>query len=97
LAHLVLVDNPPHNPLGDFQLQDGMVGNEEAGRLTFSGMGIYDPGLFSGCEPGAFPLAPLLRKAAAGGRVSGEWYRGGWVDVGTPQRLRELDDFLARK
>jgi MurNAc alpha-1-phosphate uridylyltransferase len=97
LAHLILVANPEHNPAGDFQLRDGVVGNAEAGRLTFSGVGMYDPELFSGCKPGSFPLAPLLRQAADDGLVSGEHYRGGWIDVGTPQRLKELDVLLRRE
>jgi MurNAc alpha-1-phosphate uridylyltransferase len=97
LAHLILVENPPHNPGGDFRLQDGVISNDDGGRLTFSGIGVYRPQLFSGCEPGSFPLAPLLRKAAADGLVSGEQYRGGWIDVGTPQRLKELDALLRRE
>lgn len=95
LAHLVLVDNPPHHPAGDFVLRDGLVGEGvgegETPRLTFSGIGVYRPGLFAGCRPGAFPLAPLLRAAMAQGLVSGEHYTGRWVDVGTPARLAELD------
>ncbi len=95
LAHLVLVDNPDHHPEGDFHLRGNRV--EAAGggpRLTFAGVGCYRPELFAGCRPGAFPLAPLLRDAMAGGRVSGEHYRGRWCDVGTPQRLERLDRAL---
>jgi MurNAc alpha-1-phosphate uridylyltransferase len=94
LAHLVLVDNPPHHPDGDFALQDGRVVADGPVRLTFSGIGIYRPELFAGCRPGAFPLAPLLREAMAAGRVSGEHYRGDWRDIGTPERLRQLNDQL---
>jgi len=90
-AHLVLVDNPPQHPQGDFVLRDGMVYDEEGERLTFSGIGIYHPRLFASCQPGAFPLAPLLRQAMAEGRVSGEHYRGWWSDIGTPERLEQLD------
>jgi MurNAc alpha-1-phosphate uridylyltransferase len=97
LAHLVLVDNPPHHPEGDFVLgEDGQVSDTGTPRLTFSGIGVYRPELFEGCRPGRFPLAPLLRAAMARGLVSGEHYRGGWVDVGTPQRLAELDQRLAQ-
>ena len=95
LAHLVLVDNPDHHPEGDFQLRGNRV--EAAGdgpRLTYAGVGCYRPELFAGCPPGAFPLAPLLRDAMAGGRVSGEHYRGRWCDVGTPERLERLDRAL---
>ena len=99
LAHLVLVDNPPQHPDGDFQLAGGRVGepgDAPGGCLTFSGIGIYSPALFDGCEPGAFPLAPLLRRAIAAGRVTGEHFRGQWVDVGTPERWQALDARLAR-
>ena len=96
LAHLVLVDNPPQHPDGDFHLHpDGRVLETGGVRLTFSGIGVYHPELFSDCEPGRFPLAPLLRRAIAGGRVSGEHFPGRWCDVGTPERLRELDRELA--
>lgn len=95
LAHLVLVDNPEHHPGGDFSLTDGTVGVGPAARLTFSGIGVYRRELFDGCRPGAFPLAPLLRRAALEGRVTGEHYRGGWLDVGTPERLRALDARLS--
>jgi len=101
LAHLVLVDNPVQHPDGDFQLADGRVvaggADEVAGAcLTFSGIGVYSPALFDGCEPGAFPLAPLLRRAIAAGRVTAEHYRGQWVDVGTPERWQALDAGLVR-
>ena len=66
-------------------------------RLTFSGIGVYRPELFAGCSPGAFPLAPLLRQAMDDGRVSGEHYRGGWFDIGTPQRLQEVNDVVINR
>lgn len=91
LAHLVLVDNPPHHPCGDFALSNGRVVNDGEHRLTFSGIGMYRPKLFEGCDSGAFPLAPLLRVAVDRGEISGERYAGEWMDVGTPERLRELD------
>ena len=92
LAHLVLVDNPPHHPLGDFALADGRVRNAGAPMLTFSGIGVYDPALFAGISRGAkAQLAALLRRAADAGRVSGEHFRGRWVDIGTPERLAALD------
>jgi MurNAc alpha-1-phosphate uridylyltransferase len=91
-AHLVLVDNPPHHPAGDFALDGGRVSNAGATMLTFSGIGVYRPALFAGIVPGErAQLAPLLRAAADRGRVSGEHFRGRWVDVGTPERLAELD------
>lgn len=95
LAHLVLVDNPAHNPGGDFHLDPhGRVHATGAPRLTFSGVGVYAPALFDGCRPGAFPLAPLLRQAMTAGLVSGQHHRGRWVDVGTPERLLMLDKLL---
>lgn len=91
LAHLVLVDNPPHHPQGDFALDRGRIHDHDGPRLTFSGIGVYRPALFDGCRDGRFPLAPLLRRAMAAGQVTGERYGGRWVDVGTPERLARLD------
>jgi MurNAc alpha-1-phosphate uridylyltransferase len=95
-AHLVLVPNPPHHPRGDFALRDDKVCAGGGAKLTFSGIGIYDPALFAGIARGAkAPLAPLLRTAMEGGAVSGELHGGRWMDVGTPERLAELDRLLA--
>jgi MurNAc alpha-1-phosphate uridylyltransferase len=96
MAHLVLVDNPAHHAKGDFVLLNGRVVNPAPGArhpaLTFSGIGLYKPALFAGIARGSkAPLAPLLREQIALGRVSGEHHRGLWIDVGTPQRLEELD------
>lgn len=97
LAHLVLVDNPPQHPRGDFGLADGKVRAEAATRHTFSGMGAYHPALFAGVKRGdRARLADLLIAAMASGQVSGELYRGQWHDVGTPERLAALDQ-AARK
>ncbi|MDG4595832.1 MAG: nucleotidyltransferase family protein [Candidatus Contendobacter sp.] len=91
-AHLVLVGNPAHHPGGDFALtDDGRVEESGARRLTFSGISVLRPELFAGCAPGRFPLGPLLRRAMAVGQVRGEYYAGDWRDIGTPQRLAELD------
>jgi MurNAc alpha-1-phosphate uridylyltransferase len=90
-AHLVLVNNPPQHPHGDFGLRDGRV-TDSGPKLTFSGIGLYRPELFMHIPRGSkAPLAPLLREQIAAGRVSGEYHRGLWFDVGTPQRLAELD------
>lgn len=90
LAHLVLVDNPAYKLHGDFVLQAGAVSNPtQTEGLTFSGISIIHPALFDGSDAGAFALAPLLRAAAAAGQVSGEHYRGTWIDVGTPERLED--------
>ncbi|HZV54166.1 MAG TPA: nucleotidyltransferase family protein [Rhodocyclaceae bacterium] len=94
LAHLVLVANPPHHPIGDFDLQrDRVLGVPP--RLTFAGIGIYRPELFAALERGKpAKLAPLLRAAMAADKVSGQLYAGLWIDVGTPERLAELDRHL---
>jgi MurNAc alpha-1-phosphate uridylyltransferase len=94
-AHLVLVNNPTHNPDGDFQLDDQLVVPDGKSKLTFSGIGVYHPRLFEGRRDGRFPLAPLLRRAMADQRVTGEHHQGAWTDVGTPQRLAQLDHQLA--
>ena len=124
-AHLVLVDNPPQHPRGDFALhfplpasgesvakpgegQIGEVVSDGDSKLTFSGIGVYRPALFDGWReiigdalgadetPPRFKLAPLLRAAMARGAVTGEHHRGKWTDVGTPERLAELDAGLMR-
>lgn len=98
-AHLVLVDNPPHHPKGDFVLDAGrVVGSPLTAHrspLTFSGIGVYHRALFAHTMAGEkAPLAPLLRLAIDAGRASGEHYSGQWVDVGTPARLAALDEEL---
>ncbi len=95
LAHLVLVDNPPHHPQGDFHLDGGRVTVAGVPRLTFSGIGVYRRKLFEHCVPGRFPLVPLLRAAMERGQIGGEYYGGRWRDVGTPERLAGLDRELA--
>ena len=92
LAHLVMVNNPTHHPAGDFALLDLQVQSNMEPRLTFSGIGCYQPSLFAGLA-GNQParLAPLLRQAMQRGQVSGELYGGHWYDIGTPARLAELD------
>ena len=92
LAHLVMVDNPPQHPGGDFSPSAGRLAQRGPAMLTFSGIGVYRPALFEGCAAGAFPLAPLLRRAMDAGQVSGEHYTGRWYDIGTPQRLAQISD-----
>lgn len=92
LAHLILVSNPPHHPQGDFALAaDGRVWESGSPRLTFSGISVLRPELFTGCSPGRFPLGPLLRRAISDGATTGEHHAGAWRDIGTPQRLAELE------
>lgn len=90
-GHLVMVPKPEYRPHGDFELRDGLVRNSDYPALTFSGVAIYRPEFFAGCEAGRFPLAPMLREAADAGQLSGEVYSGVWMDVGTPERLRAAD------
>ena len=98
-AHIVLVPNPEHHPLGDFTLQEGRVGNcpstqQATGSptaATYSGIGVYDPAMFHDCVPGKQPLKPLLDSAIANGALTGELYQGMWEDVGTPERLTALN------
>jgi len=89
LAHLILVPNPPHNIEGDFSIKDNIVIDKK--EYTFSGIGYYSPKLFESLPYGKSPLAPLLREAIKQKRVTAEIYNGKWVDVGTPQRLSELE------
>jgi MurNAc alpha-1-phosphate uridylyltransferase len=91
-ALIVLVPNPAHNRRGDFGLDGETVVEEgDRERLTYAGVGIYRPEFFCGCSPGRFPLVPLLRRAIAAGRLRGYRYRGEWCDVGSIERLTELD------
>ena len=106
LAHLVLVDNPTHNPNGDFALDGTLVHSDGEPRLTFAGIGLYRRELFDdwrtiigdalgiNATPPRFKLAPLLRAAMRHDAVSGEHHRGAWTDVGTPERLAVLDESL---
>ncbi len=105
-AHLVMVDNPPQHRQGDFVLAGDRLHDGDGARLTFSGIGVYRPSLLDewraviGPSPGAqrtpprFKLVPLLRAAMAAQRVGGEHHRGQWTDVGTPERLAQLDEAL---
>ena len=90
-AQLLLVPNPPQHPAGDFTLEAGRVGEGAGERLTYAGIGLYAPALFAGCVDGRFPLLPLLRRAIAGQRLGGQRHDGQWSDVGTLERLRQVD------
>jgi MurNAc alpha-1-phosphate uridylyltransferase len=96
LAHLCLVDNPEHHPKGDFSLSpQGLVSDTPS--LTFAGVSLISPALFTQCQSGRFPLAPLLRRAMQTQQVSGEYHRGFWLDVGTPERLNYLQQYVSQK
>ncbi|MEM9102416.1 MAG: N-acetylmuramate alpha-1-phosphate uridylyltransferase MurU [Pseudomonadota bacterium] len=106
LAHLVMVQNPVHHPMGDFGLNTQralskkvyQLGQSYERKFTFSGIGCYHPRLFKNCKPNqSMKLAPLLLQAMESEQVSGEMFQGRWIDVGTPERLREamtLADFI---
>lgn len=101
LAHLVLVDNPPQHPNGDFAFCKAqanstvLVNGTET--YTFAGVSVLSPQLFAHLPVGKAPLAPLLRQAITQGLVSGEHHAGAWVDVGTPERLSDLDQLIYSK
>jgi MurNAc alpha-1-phosphate uridylyltransferase len=99
MAHLVLVDNPPQHPNGDFAIEAGRLKNESSqndnGMLTFSGVGVYHPDLFADIVKGQpAKLAPLLRKAIENNAATAQYYQGIWHDIGTPERLKSLDESL---
>lgn len=92
-AHLVMVSNPPQHPKGDFVLESGLVRNsqEPAPTLTYAGIARFHPHFFHDIPSGCHPLAPLLRRAADLGQISGEHHQGEWHDIGTPERLAALN------
>ncbi|UCH50026.1 MAG: nucleotidyltransferase family protein [Betaproteobacteria bacterium] len=98
LAHLVLVDNPEHNPAGDFALQDGIVEPDTNEKLTFGGLAAYRADMFAALKPGEKKaLGPILKTQVKAGRVSGEHYHGSWTDVGTRERLAHVNQLVARR
>ncbi len=92
LAHLILVPNPQHNKNGDFGLKNACVLNQDDIQYTFSGIGYYNPKLFKGLEIKKMALAPLLRAEIENKNISGELFSGVWHDIGTPQRLKEINE-----
>jgi MurNAc alpha-1-phosphate uridylyltransferase len=93
LAHLVLVNNPSHNPNGDFHLNEAkLLSNIKSSmNQTYSGIGIYNPKLFKSCQPGKFSVVPLLKEAMSQKMVSGQFYNGQWDDIGTIERLTKIN------
>jgi len=95
-AHLLLVNNPEHNPEGDFALHNKLIKNTGDTMYTFSGIGIYRPAFFSTQKKGISPLAPIIREKCEKDLVSGQHHSGRWTDVGTLQRLQQLETTLAK-
>lgn len=89
-AHLVMVPNPAHHPEGDFQLEGGRIVETQQSSCTFAGLSVMSPQLFAGLTPGKAALRPLLDRAVASQRLTGEIWDGLWSDVGTPERLESL-------
>ena len=94
-AHLVLVDNPPHHPSGDFALEGDRVRTHGTPKYTYSGIGVFRPAMFSSLPPGERPLRPVLNAAIDADRVTGEHHDALWMDIGSPERLAELDARLS--
>lgn len=96
LAHLFLTDKAEHNPIGDFALENGLVKQEGLPKFTFAGISVLSPRLFDSVKMGETkPLAPLLKQAMGEHKVSGELLADEWVDVGTLERLEQLNHALA--
>lgn len=100
LAHLVLVSNPTQHPQGDFTLSEAqcyLFEQQKSGEnLTYSGVALYSPALFQGLAAGKRAMLPLFQQAMRQGLVSAEKLQGVWVDVGTPQRLADLDQQISQ-
>lgn len=91
MGHLCLVPSPSYRDGGDFDIEDGRIRNCDSQSLTFSGIAVYRPEFFAGCEAGRFSIVPMLREAADAGLLGGSLYQGHWADVGTPERLSACD------
>ncbi|MBL4681399.1 MAG: nucleotidyltransferase family protein [Pseudomonadales bacterium] len=92
-AHLVMVDNPQHNPNGDYAIEaDGklsLVGT----KLTYSSVALFSPRYFSALDAGPHLLRDLFQESIGKKQISGEYFNGSWVDIGTPKRLKEFNDY----
>lgn len=91
-AHLVMVENPEHNDKGDFALKNGWLQSSGEPLYTYSGIGIYTKQFFAGYPEGVTALAPILKEKMTKQKVSGELYNNTWIDVGTKERLQQLND-----
>lgn len=96
LAHLVLVDNPPHHLKGDYSiLEDGTISETKPPFFNFAGIGVYRPQLFENCPEGAFPLPFLFKRAFLDNAITGEYYSGFWHNIGTFEQLQAIDQLLS--
>lgn len=96
-AHLVLVNNPEHNPDGDFALHNNLIKNTGSPMYTFSGIGLYCAAFFAEQGSGALPLAPIIRSKCETDLISGQYYNGEWTDVGSIERLQALENQLLQQ
>ena len=108
-AHLLLCKNPEHNPAGDFDINEtdqpgcrrlsitGENSDKQNSSRTYSGVGLYRPSLFTELAPGPAPLGPILKRLAKEGVLYGSEMRAFWLDVGTPERLNQLDQRIRQK
>ena len=96
LAQLVVVPNPKHNTTGDFVLNNGRLQSEGSKNCTFSGIAYYHPALFKGLPYGKQAIRYVLRDAMDRDKVGGIFHQGDWRDIGTPERLEELDKELKK-
>lgn len=96
VAHFVMAPNPDFHPRGDFALADGRVRDGEEQRYTYANIAVLTREFFADCQPGKFPLVPVMRRWIREDRVSGELYEGEWRNVGTPAQLSDLNEYLAR-
>jgi MurNAc alpha-1-phosphate uridylyltransferase len=96
-AHLLLVDNPPHHRQGDFSLDGSLVTFDTGPRYTYSGVGLFRPDVFRGLTPGFRPLREILTKLIDKQTLTASVHSGHWFDIGTPQRLTQLNNFLERE
>ncbi|WP_154222015.1 N-acetylmuramate alpha-1-phosphate uridylyltransferase MurU [Marinicella rhabdoformis] len=98
LAHLVLVNNPDHNPKGDFSIRNGRLSEQQAQKLTYSGIGLYSPKLFELADlDGKFSVVPLIKQAIKLNKASAKQHTGIWNDIGSPERLAVLNGSTLNK
>lgn len=101
LIHMVLTDNPPHHPKGDYALKGENVLEKAAlpdgSLLNFAGIGVYRPELFEACPEGIYKLPQLFKKAFLSNAITGEYYRGIWYNIGTPEDLQAVNSLMEKR